>query len=466
MMRSARLLRAVSASVLLLTATSVAHLQQPSVAAFVNVTVVPMDGERLLSNHTVVVRDGRVAALGPAANVEVPRDAITIEGRGRYLMPGLADMHVHLPAPPATQQDIDDVLFLLLANGVTFVRGMMGDSSHVALRDGVASGTVLGPALYVAGPPLEGNLGRDVEAARATVRTQVQQRFDLIKVVDMSADAYAAAIETAKGLGVRVVGHVPRAVGIRGTIAAGQHSIEHLDGYFEAAEADDSAIRNADFTTRSRRLPFFIDSAKLNALVAEARASGVWNVPTLDTYEMFFSQERGESLRARRTEVQYLPRATVDEWVMRKNAFFDPKLNIMGYATAGPGAAKLLQLRKDLVRSLSARGARLLVGTDSMQLFSVPGFSIHREMMRMAQSGLAPYKVLEAATRNAADSVGQLPEWGTVTVGKRADLLLLDANPLARLDHASRRAGVMVRGRWMPQAEIESRLRRIVAEKR
>jgi imidazolonepropionase-like amidohydrolase len=466
MMRTAKSPRAVSTSVLLLAAISVAHLQQPSVAAFVNVTVIPMDGERLLPNHTVIVRDGKVAALGPAAIVDIPRGAITIEGRGRYLMPGLADVHVHLPAPPATKQDVDDVLFLLLANGVTFVRGMMGDASHVALRDGVAAGTVLGPTLYVAGPPLEGDLGRDADAVRATVRMQVQQRFDLIKVVDMLVEAYAAATETAKELGIRVVGHVPRAVGIRGTLAAGQHSIEHLDGYFEAAEADDSAIRTADFATRSRRLPFFIDSAKLNALVAEARRSGVWNVPTLDTYEAFFSQERGESLRARRTEVRYLPRSTVDQWVMLKNAFFDPSRNVMGYATAGPGAAKLLQLRRDLVRSLSASGARLLVGTDSMQLFSVPGFSIHREMTLMAQSGLSPYKVLEAATRNAADSTGQLPDWGTVTVGKRADLLLLDANPLARIENAARRAGVMVRGRWIPQAEIESRLKRMAAERR
>src|SRR5688572_21027650 len=170
-MRRARLRRAVSTSVLVLAATSIAHPQQSSVAAFVNVTVIPMDGERLLSNHTVVVRDGRVADLGSAAKVDVPHGAITIEGRGRYLMPGLADMHVHLPAPPATQQDIEDVLFLLLANGVTFVRGMMGDPSHVALRDAVAAGTVVGPTLFVAGPTLEGDPGRNVDTARTTVRT-------------------------------------------------------------------------------------------------------------------------------------------------------------------------------------------------------------------------------------------------------------------------------------------------------
>jgi imidazolonepropionase-like amidohydrolase len=290
------------------------------------------------------------------------------------------------------------------------------------------------------------------------------QLFDLIKVIDMPSDVYAAVTESAKELHVPVVGHVPRAVGIRGAMAAGQTSIEHLDGYLEASEVDNSSIRNADFATRSRQLPFFIDPAKLTALVAESRDHGVWNVPTLDTYEVFFSPEKGESIQNSRPELQYLPRTMVDEWVMRKNAFLDPSRNVMGFATVGPGAAKLLQLRRELVKSLSDSNAKLLVGTDAMQLFIVPGFATHREMSLMAASGLSPYRVLDAATRAAAESAGQLSDWGTtVAVGKRADLLLLEANPLENVSNASRRVGVMVRGRWVPEMEIQNRLKQIAA---
>jgi imidazolonepropionase-like amidohydrolase len=462
-MRIPECFRAVVAAGLLVTAGAVAYPQQSPVTAFVDVTVVPMDRERLLQNQTVVVRNGRVAAMGGATDTEVPRGATTIQGRGRYLMPGLADMHAHVPAPPMSQQTIENVLFLFVANGVTFVRGMMGDPSHIALRDAVMAGTVSGPTLYVAGPPLEQNVVRDVDTARALVRTQVMQRFDLIKVVDVPADVYATVVDTAKELGVPVVGHVPRSVGVRRVMAAGQRSIEHLDGYLEASEADASPIRSADFATRSRELPFHIDSSKLNALVTETRDRGVWNVPTLGTLEVFFAAERGESIRNGLPELQYLPHTIVAEWVTSKNAFLDSSRNVMGFVTVGPGAAKLLQLRRELVRSLSDSGARLLVGSDAMQLFLVPGFSIHREMSFMAASGVSPYKVLEAATRNAAENAGQLAEGGTVAVGKRADLLLLDANPLENVSNAGRRVGVMVRGRWVPEADIQNRLKQIAA---
>jgi imidazolonepropionase-like amidohydrolase len=166
-MRTPGSIRAIAAAGLCLTAGAMLYSQQSPVTAFVSVAVTPMDRERLLPNQTVVVRDGRIAAMGSAADIEVPRGAMTIQGRGRYLMPGLADMHAHLPAPPASPQAIDTVLFLFIANGVTFVRGMMGDPSHVALRDGVAAGKIFGPSLYVAGPPLEPGTVRDRDTGRA-----------------------------------------------------------------------------------------------------------------------------------------------------------------------------------------------------------------------------------------------------------------------------------------------------------
>ncbi|MCY4029988.1 MAG: amidohydrolase family protein [Acidobacteria bacterium] len=446
----------------LLVLSAPASSQPTGVAAFVNVALVPMDRERVVPSQTVVVRGGRIDEIGPADTVEVPDGAMVVDGRGRYLIPGLADMHAHLPAPPTPQDVIDSVLFLFVANGVTTVRGMMGHPSHTGLRDRVARDEVLGPTLYVAGPPLESRSVTDAETARTVVREQAVEGFDFIKVIDVNAEAYNAIIETADDLDIPVVGHVPRAVGILGALGLGQVSVEHLDGYLEAAEADDSPIRDADFTTRSRQLPLVVDTTKFPRLVMETRDSGTWNVPTLALYETFLAPDRGEALKLERPEVRYLPPETVEEWVTLKNEFLDnPTRNVMGFAVTGPGVSRLLALRKEMVQALHDGGARLILGTDALQLFMVPGFSVHREMVLLVESGLSPYQVLELGTRNVAEYLGQLSEVGTIAAGKRADLLLLEANPLEDIGNVLRRSGVMVRGNWVSEAEIQSHLERI-----
>jgi imidazolonepropionase-like amidohydrolase len=448
----------------LLLSSGFAWAQTTTVTAFVNVAVVPMDRERVMPDQTVVVRDGRIDVIGPATEIDPPPGAVVIDGRGRYLLPGLSEMHVHLPAPPTSPEVIDSVLFLFVANGVMVARGMMGDPSHLALRERVASGQVLGPSLYVAGPALEGGVVEDADTATALIREQAEQGFDLIKLIDVQADVYDAIVRTAGEVGLPFAGHVPRAVGIRGAIEAGQTSIEHLDGYIEALEPDESPIRDADFFTRTRQLTLVADMTKIDALVSATRDAGVWNVPTLAMYESFFSPERGEAIRDRLPEVRYLPAEWVEEWVTTKNAFHDDSTrNVMGFALTGPGAVRLLELRRQVVKALHDGGARILVGTDALQLFTVPGFSVHREMELMAASGLSPYEILEAATRNVAEYAGAESEFGTIEVGKRADVLLLDANPLDDVSNVSRLAGVMVRGRWTSETEIQERLEQIAS---
>ena len=443
-----------------------ASSQPGGVTAFVDVALVPMDRERILPGQTVVVRAGRIDEIAPADEVDVPADAAVVDGRGRYLMPGLADMHAHLPTPPTSQAVVDAALFLFLANGVTTVRGMMGHLSHVDLRDRVAREEVLGPNLYVAGPPLDSRSVPDAETASAVVRQQALEGFDFVKVIDVSAEAYSAIIETADEVRIPVVGHVPRAVGIHGALEAGQLTVEHLDGYVEAAEADDSPIRGADFLIRSRQLPLAVDTTKLPDLARATRDSGAWNVPTLGLFEALLAPDRGEALKDQHPDVRYLPPELVEEWVTRKNEFLDnPARNVMGFAVTGPGVSRLLQLRKEVVKALHDGGAGLLLGTDALQLFMVPGFSVHREMVLLVESGLSPYQVLELGTRNVAEHLGQLSDFGTIAEGKRADLLLLESNPLNDVSSVSRRIGVMIRGTWITEAEIQGRLQ-LIAESR
>ena len=430
---------------------------------FESVAVVPMDRERVIERQTVVVRDGRIAEIGPAGKVRPPEGATRVDGRGKYLMPGLAEMHGHLPGPQTPPEVTGNILFLYVANGVTTVRGMQGHPSQIELRRRVAEGSLLGPALYLAGPALSGQSAPSVEVAQRMVREQKAAGYDLLKIQEgLSREVYDAIVATANEVGIRFGGHVPNDVGVRRAIEAHQSTIDHLDNYLDALEANDSPAQGADAATRVRFLVFHLDERKMPELARLTREAGVWNVPTMKLWETFFGDETGEALRGSMPEVKYLPGAMVDGWVKQRDTPPPPSLaNILGFATGGKSGARVIQMRLKMLKALHYGGCRFLLGTDSPQVFSVPGFSIYREMPIWAQAGFRPYEVLEAGTRNVAEYFGAAQEFGTVERGKRADLILVEANPLADVANVAKRAGVMVRGRWLPEQEIQARLAKI-----
>lgn len=407
--------------------------------AFVDVNVVPMDRDGVVPNQTVVVREGRITEVGPAAQVRVPAGATTVDGRGKYLMPGLAEMHGHLPNPNAGPELTETVLFLYVANGVTTVRGMLGYPANLGLRDRIARGEVLGPRLWVAGPALSGNAATTPEVGRRMVEEQKAAGYDHLKIQEgLSREAYDTIVATAKRLGVRFAGHVPNAVGVYHVLASGQASIDHLDNYVETVGGPDSA-----------------DDRRIGQAVAATRSAGTWTVPTLALWEVFLGTDDPATLSTRE-ELRYVPPEWRANWArqvaqLRQN---NPDVD---------DRVATLALRRRLLKALQDAGCPIVLGTDSPQLFSVPGFSIHRELASMAAAGLTPYQILTAGTRNVARYFGAEREFGTVAAGQRADLLLLDANPLADVGNVARRAGVMVRGRWLPESEIQARLARIAA---
>ena len=217
----------------------------PAVVAFVNVNVIPFDRERILGAQTVIVRDGRITQIGPASNVKVPDGALKIDGRGKYLMPGLADMHVHLYPGAGQQNDLaSQQLQLFLANGVTTVRNMIGKPEHLLLRDRVAKGELPGPTIYTAGPPMLGNTVPTPADAERAVTEQKKAGYDFIKVHEgLSPETYAAIVATAKRVGIPFAGHVTATVGLKRALEARQTSIEHLDGYLQAMVPDDSPVK-------------------------------------------------------------------------------------------------------------------------------------------------------------------------------------------------------------------------------
>jgi imidazolonepropionase-like amidohydrolase len=412
--------------------------------AFIGVNVVPMDRNGTLNNQTVIVQDGRIAAVGPVASTRVPDGALRLEGRGKYLMPGLGEMHGHIPSTLEPREFTDAVLFLYVANGVTTVRGMQGSPGQLDFRERAKRGELLAPNLYLAGPGFSGKTIKSAEEAIQKVQQQKAEGWDLLKVLPgLTRDQYDAMARTAKEVGISFAGHVPADVGLVHAIKSGQATFDHLDGYIEYLEGDKGPVAD----------PKFQEIAKLS------RETGVWVVPTMALWETLRGTTDLATLRAF-PELKYMPPQQIQQWTSaQENLFKNPDFK--------PDVARnVIQNRMRLLKVLNESGVKILLGSDAPQRFSVPGFSIHREMKRMADAGMRPYDILRSGTYNVGLYLKEKDNFGTIEVGKRADLILLNANPLENIGNIARRSGVVVRGRWLSEREIQSRLDKIAASHR
>ena len=415
------------------------HAQVPPrrTTAFVNANVLPMDREGVLSDHTVVVSNGRIVDMGPSASVDPPAGVLVIDAAGKYLMPGLAEMHGHMPGG-----DIEEtVMFLYVANGVTTVRGMLGQDGHLALRARANAGEIVAPTLYMAGPSFNDGSVNSPAEAEEQVRRQKREGWDLLKIhPGPTRDEYDAMAVTAQEVGIRFAGHVPADVGLEHAILMGQETFDHLDGYIEYLDAFEGEV----------------DEARLEEIVRLTREAGAWVVPTMVLWEVGIIGRGDAAEMARYPEMRYWPGFQVEGWEGRQRA--------AASRISPERAAQWTANRNRVLKALSDGGAGILLGTDSPQIFSVPGFSIHREMKAMADAGMSAWEILVSGTRNVGEYFQGRDSFGTVAVGRRADLLLLNANPLSDVANVANRAGVMFRGRWLPEDEIQRRLEEIADE--
>ena len=440
-----------------------------SIIAFTDVTVLPMDSNRALRNQTVVVSGGRISAIGRAAQVSIPAGAIRIDGRGKFLMPGLSEMHAHVQGPqaPNAEEMNRDIMFLYIANGITTIRAMLGAPNQLVLRDQLKRGEVLGPTMYVAAPSLNGNSAPDPETAARLVRNHKEAGYDLLKLhPGLNRPSYDAIVKTATEVGITWAGHVSAQVGVEHALATKQSTIDHLDGYIEAAASPPirSALMSQPASVNPGELYRSVTEERLKELARRTKAAGTWNVPTMFLWESFFLPGSPEEW-AKRDEMKYAPRQWVVNWTNQKKQ----RASMDAQNGLSPADAALhISLRRKMLKALADEGAPLLMGTDSPQMFNVPGFALHRELQVAVQAGLTSYQILESGTRNVgryvAQDLRQDGKFGTVALGSRADLVLLDANPLTDLGNLTKRAGVMVRGRWVSRAEIDKGLERLAAK--
>ncbi len=423
-----------------------------SPVAFVNVSVVPMDRDRVLAGQTVVVREGRIAAMGPAAQVRVPDDAVRVDGAGKFLIPGLAEMHAHVPPGTAPDSTISRVLQLFALNGVTTVRSMLGTPRHLYFRDLAARGEILSPRIWASGPSFSGGSVPSPDSAVRMVIAEQALGYDLLKIhPGVSRAAFDSMAATADRLGIRFAGHIPLDVGLRRALAARYATIDHIDGYLEAMLKEGATLTTAQGGFFGVSLMNELDASKLPALVAETRARGVWIVPTEYFLEAMAGEMPVEQL-AGHPDMRWVPAGQVQQWTTATNNMRN-----------APGMTldmrrRFIDLRRRTLKALHDAGVGIALGSDAPQLWNAPGFSVTRELGTYVAAGLTPYQALSTGTRNIAVFLGNEAEAGTVEVGKRADLVLLDGNPLTDIANVGRKAGVMVAGRWLPKAEIESRL--------
>jgi len=443
---------------MLLLCASLTQAQPPASAAggeyaITNVTVIPMDRQRILLDQTVIVRDGKIADVGPAASIAIPAGATKIDGRGKFLMPGLVDMHFRISQGQGAPNDlVTKQMILLVANGITSARGMLGNPSHLVVRGKIASGELFGPTLYAASPPLGASAASTPEGARVSVEEWSKQGYDLMSVwYGISRSTYDMITQTAKKNHVMVAGKVDTVVGLRKALAAGQRTIEHMDGTLEEIAADDSPLREVDSQFAPGEILNYLDESKIPTVAAAIRNAGVWVTPTLALVKLITSDAKPDELRTQ-ADLKYVPPQALPAWTNQRN----------GQLAAAPPAAlraRFADIRNKLAKGLFQNGVRLLVGSDSPSTFYVHGFAIHQEMQAMVDAGIPVYGVLEAATRNAAECMKG--DFGVVAAGKRADLLLLTANPLENIANTQKRAGVMLRGQWFAEEELQKKLEQV-----
>jgi imidazolonepropionase-like amidohydrolase len=414
----------------------------PDIVVFVGVNVIPMDRERVLQNQTVIVRNRVIADVGNAAEVKVPKGATVVEAEGKYLIPGLADMHVHLTL--ATKQSFA----VLIANGVTTVRDMGGDLKLIdEWRTQIEKGQLVGPEIYRAGPYVDGpkdapdrlvvNTAQDSANAVAELK---RERVDFIKIHNaVPRDAYFPLLEAAKKADLKVVGHIPMSVTPAEAVAAGQSGVEHMTSLIEGAVT--SAIKKGK--TPAEAISEFDDAAAAT-LFGEMAKNGVWMTPTLiEEKAITFRSEIEQSPDPR---AKYVAASLKKYWYQT--------------FTGKPTATRKLLLTRYfvLVRFMKDKHVGLLAGTDLGLRDIYPGFSLHDELELLVKAGLTPFEAIRTATTNPALFFGGGTRFGSIRKNYRADLVLLSADPTKDIRNIRKIEGVVLQGNYFAKDELEKML--------
>jgi len=425
-----------------------------AIICFRNVNVIDISTGSIRPGQTVLIGGDHIVAVGPDTAIDTPEGARTIDGRGGYLCPGLIDMHTHLGSS-------NDVGYLFLRYGVTTIRSLDGAPQHVAMRRMIAAGDLIGPTIFTSGPILYGSEPEWTEeanvsaAARRIVASHVAIGYDFLKVYyQLTRDQYRALLAAADEAHLPVVGHVPWSVGLDGVFASNQRTNEHLTGYDEFLQDPESDSSEGHTAWKEVLRYQSVDEARIQQAARMSAKSGIWEVPTLVDWEKWTHPQKINELLGDESRMGLLSAETRESW-SKYNKWQIPPLESWS-AEDHAMMESLVSKRRAIVNALHQAGARLAIGTDSIGArFVYPGLSVHEELEAFVASGLSEVDALRAATLNAALAMDCEGEFGEIKVGQRADLVLLEENPLEDIHATQDIAGVMVRGRWFTRESLE-----------
>lgn len=420
---------------------------------FQQVNVIPMDAERVLENQTVVISGGVIKAMGDAGKVKYDKNAIVIAAKGKYLMPGLAEMHAHVP-PVDDLEPMKEVLLLFAARGVTTIRGMLGHPKHLELRSKIQSGEILGPQFITSGPSFNGNTVRSPEQGAKMVRDQKEAGYDFLKLhPGLTRENFDAIARTAREVSIPFAGHVSFDVGVWRAIEAGYATIDHLDGFIESLVADVQSIPEQEIGSFAMFVANKADTGKIGNLMKALREKNIWVVPTQSLAERWFAPIDAAVFR-NEPEMKYMAENVLNNWEnAKKNVMKNPLYR-------KEDINRFIQLRRKLIYECHKNGVGLLLGSDAPQVFDVPGFSIHHELKYMVDAGLTPYQALLTGTVNVARFLNK-PASGIIKVGAVADLIVLNGNPLNDINETKNIDGVVLRGQWLSKEWIDTTLKKL-----
>jgi hypothetical protein len=469
---------ALAFPLLFLLFTAACHKPRPATLAITHATVIDATGAPPQPNSTILIDHEKILAIGPDSSIEIPTGAQVIDATGKFLIPGLADMHLHLMGAGEPAGSREFILPLLIANGVTTVRDMGGDVAQLKkLKKEIDSGDQPGPQIFFTGPYLDGNppyfqpsiiVVTPAEAA-AAVHKLKSEGVDFIKVQSrLKPEGYFAIAEAARKESIRFVGHVPDSISPAQASDAGQASIEHLTGILLACSSKEAELREQQLnppphreTPRQTSLrqrawqQAVLDSyshEKAQQLYAKLLANHTWQVPTLPLLiELAYLTPATD--RASDPNLKYIPQNLQRVWKQGRAESLANK-------TSGDFQlrAKLVEASLKAVGDMHAAGIPMMAGTDSTAPNLVPGFALHDSIADFVRAGFTPMEALQAATSKPAEFLNRSNEQGTIVPGHRADLLLLDANPLEDIHNTQKIRAVILNGNYLDRNALDALL--------
>src|SRR5271163_1495763 len=446
-----------------------------SLLAITHVTLIDATGSDPQPDMTVLLAERRIETIGPSSAISIPPGAQLLDATGKFLIPGLVDMHLHLTGAGEPSGSHEFLIPLLLANGITTVRDMGGYLEYlVPLRKEIEEGKRLGPQIFFSGPYLDGKppsfqpalvVTNAAEATKA-IHSLVEHGVDFIKVQSiLSRTAYFAIADICRRQHLTFVGHVPDHVTAAEASDAGQRSIEHLTCELRACSSDEPRLLREEFfnphkkqssaqshareVAWQRELLHTYSDNKAAALIEKFIRNQTWQVPTLILLkkDAFPTPDSDPSHDERR---KYIPRHFLEGWEK------GTKARDKGTTSAEFALRKaLLSKSFQFVGIMQAAGVRIMAGTDSAAPYVFPGSSLHDELALLVQAGLTPMQALQSATKNPAEFLGKLETQGTIEPGKFADLVLLDANPLEDIHNTQKIRAVLVRGKLLDRNALD-----------